>query len=126
MSEFDTLRMFYVALSRAKNLLVIAHFKGRGQRINPPFEALLDSKFLRIPSFDVSSLPEARIEEDETPRSYSYTGDYLFFQNCPRQYMIFRRYGFVPSRSQTRMFGSLVHRTLEDLHQLLIARRSQP
>ena len=51
---------------------------------------------------------------------------YHFYQKCPRQYMIFRRYGFVPSRSQTQMFGSLVHRTLEDLHQFLIARRSLP
>lgn len=31
MSEFDINRMYYVALSRAKNLLVLAHFKGRGQ-----------------------------------------------------------------------------------------------
>lgn len=41
MSEFDTMRMFYVALSRAKNLLVLAHFKGPGQRINPPFQSLI-------------------------------------------------------------------------------------
>jgi DNA helicase-2/ATP-dependent DNA helicase PcrA len=39
--------------------------------------------------------------------------------------MIFRRYGFVPARSQTQVFGSLVHHTLEDLHQLLISRRSE-
>lgn len=37
--------------------------------------------------------------------------------------MIFRKYGFVPSRSQTMFFGSLVHQTLDDLHQFLIARR---
>jgi DNA helicase-2/ATP-dependent DNA helicase PcrA len=37
--------------------------------------------------------------------------------------MIFRKYGFAPSRSQTMFFGSLVHQTLEDLHQYLIAER---
>jgi DNA helicase-2/ATP-dependent DNA helicase PcrA len=37
--------------------------------------------------------------------------------------MIFRQYGFIASRSQTQMFGSLIHRTLEDLHQYLIAQR---
>jgi len=37
--------------------------------------------------------------------------------------MLFRQYGFVPSRSQTMFFGSLVHQTLEDLHQHLIASR---
>jgi DNA helicase II / ATP-dependent DNA helicase PcrA len=43
---------------------------------------------------------------------------------CPRNFMIFRKYGFVASRSQTMFFGSLVHRTLEDLHQHLIANRA--
>jgi DNA helicase-2/ATP-dependent DNA helicase PcrA len=126
MAEFDAMRLFYVALSRAKNLLVIAHPSGRGQWVNPPFQALLNDGLPRIPQLDVASLPVARLEEDDTPRSYSYTGDYLFYGRCPRQYMIFRKYGFVPSRSQTMMFGSLVHRTLDDLHQLLISRRSQP
>jgi DNA helicase-2/ATP-dependent DNA helicase PcrA len=126
MAEFDAMRIFYVALSRAKNLLVIAHPIGRGQRINPPFQVLLSGNFPRIPQLDVASLPAARLQMDDTPHSYSYTGDFLFYQRCPRQYMIFRKYEFVPSRSQTMMFGSLVHRTLEDLHQLLIARRSQP
>jgi len=37
--------------------------------------------------------------------------------------MIFRKYGFVPSRSQTMFFGNLVHQTLEDLHHYLIAER---
>jgi DNA helicase-2/ATP-dependent DNA helicase PcrA len=124
MAEFDAMRLFYVALSRAKNLLVIAHPRGPGQRVNPPFQALLDDAFPRIPQLDVAGLPVARLEVDETPHSYSYTGDYLYYGRCPRQYMIFRKYGFVPSRSQTMMFGSLVHRTLDDLHQLLIARRS--
>lgn len=73
----------------------------------------------------MTRLPVARAQVNETPHTYSYTGDFLFYQRCPRQYMIFRKYGFVPSRSQTMMFGSLVHKTLEDLHQLLIARRSQ-
>lgn len=125
MAEFDAMRLFYVALSRAQNLLVIAHPKGQGQSINPPFRALLDGAFPRIPQLDISRLPVARAQVDETPHAYSYTGDFLFYQRCPRQYMIFRKYGFVPSRSQTMMFGSLVHRTLEDLHQLLIARRSE-
>ena len=124
MGEFDAMRLFYVALSRAQNLLVIAHFKGKGQHVNEPFQTLLDDDFPRISQLDVATLPQARLQEDETPHSYSYTGDYLFYKKCQRQYMIFRQYGFVPSRSQTQMFGSLVHRTLEDLHQYLIAHRT--
>ncbi len=125
MAGFDNMRMFYVALSRAKNLLVIAHFRGRGIRIHPVFQEMLDNSFRRIPDFDLRTVPVAKLNDEDLPKNYSYTGDYLLYQKCPRQYMVFRKYGFVPSRSQTMMFGTLVHQTLDDLHQYLISRRSK-
>jgi DNA helicase-2/ATP-dependent DNA helicase PcrA len=125
MSTFDIMRMFYVALSRAKNLLVIAHYKGAGQKISEPFATILSGGITRIPNFDTSSLPEAKEDIDDLLKNYSYTSDYLLYQRCPRQYMIFRKYGFVASRSQTMFFGSVVHQTIEDLHHLLMARRQQ-
>lgn len=121
--EFDAMRMFYVALSRAENLLVIADPKGG--RLYPPFKRMIDAGVTRIPNFDINSLPEAKIDTSSIPKTYSYTSDYLLYQKCPRQYMIFRKYGFVASRSQTQFFGTLVHETLEDLHHLLIAEREQ-
>jgi ATP-dependent DNA helicase UvrD/PcrA len=125
MAQFDVMRLFYVALSRAKNLLVLAHYEGRGQRSFEPFNSLLDAGMPRISKFEVSAVPAATVEEQDVPRSYSYTGDFLLYRKCPRQYMLFRKYGFVPSRTQTMFFGSLVHQTLEDLHQHLIAKRRQ-
>jgi DNA helicase-2/ATP-dependent DNA helicase PcrA len=132
MAEFDIMRMFYVALSRAKNLLVIAHYRGAGVSINQPFKVLLeDGGIPRIPDFiqrlhiDPVTLPKAELKDDELPKTYSYTGDYLLCKRCPRQYMVFRKYDFVPARSQTMFFGSLVHQTIEDLHQHLIAERAE-
>lgn len=126
MSTFDIMRMFYVALSRAKNLLVIAHYKGQGQRTSEPFATILSENVTRISNFDLNVLPEAKEEVEDLPKNYSYTSDYLLYQRCPRQYMIFRKYGFVASRSQTMFFGSVVHKTIEDLHYLLMGRRQQP
>jgi DNA helicase-2/ATP-dependent DNA helicase PcrA len=123
---FDLMRLFYVALSRAKNLVVIMHLGGQGNYPSEPLRTMLGNPITRIPQFDVSSLPVATVKDDDLPHNYSYTADYLLYQTCARQYMVFRKYGFVPSRSQTMMFGSLVHRTLDDLHQLLIAMRSEP
>ncbi len=125
MSEFDIMRMFYVALSRAKNLLVIAHYKGQGQSMNKPFKALLDDRFPRIPDLDLKTIPAAEFKEEALPKSYSFTSDFLLYKKCPRQYMIFRKFDFAPSRSQTMFFGSLVHRTLDDLHRELIQHRSK-
>lgn len=122
MSEFDNMRKFYVALSRAKNLLVLAYGKGAGLTPFPPFRTML-SNIPKVSGFDLTHVPKSELDDDDTPRNYSFTADYLVYDRCPRQYMIFRKYGFVPSRSQTMMFGTLVHRTIEDLHQFLIARR---
>ncbi len=123
MGELDAMRMFYVALSRARNLLVLAHYQGRGQHMNEPFKALLDANFPRIPALDPATIPPAQLQEAPLPKIYSFTADYLMYQRCPRQYMIFRKYGFAPARSETMFFGSLVHSTLEDLHHELIRRR---
>jgi len=126
MSAFDIARMFYVALSRAQNLLILADFRGRGQRHHPAFHPILNGDLPRLATFDLNSLPPTAARDENLPKVYSFTADYLLYQKCPRQYMIFRKFGFVPSRSQTMFFGSLVHRTLEDLHHELIRRRSSP
>lgn len=124
MSAFDIARMFYVALSRAQNLLILAHFSGRGQHHHPAFAPILNNPITRLTDFDLATLPPAAARDENLPKVYSFTADYLLYQKCPRQYMIFRKFGFVPSRSQTMFFGSLVHRTLEDLHHELIRRRT--
>lgn len=122
MPGFDAMRMFYVALSRAQNLLVLAHPKGQGQKVDAEFHELMD-KAAPIAGFDVRSVPKSKQEPDAAVRRFSYTGDYLAYQRCPRQYMLFERYGFAGSRTQTMFFGSLVHATLEDLHHRMIAAR---
>jgi DNA helicase II / ATP-dependent DNA helicase PcrA len=124
-AEFDTMRIFYVALSRAQNLLILTHFKGRGQVTNEPFKTLLDDHFPRIPQLDLSTVPAYEKHKTDLPKMYSYTADFLLYSKCPRQYMAFRKYEFVPSRAQTMFFGSLVHRTLEDLHHEIIRRRGE-
>jgi DNA helicase-2/ATP-dependent DNA helicase PcrA len=79
----------------------------------------------RISDLDVATMPEAEAEDKTLSRNYSFTSDYLMYEKCPRQYMIFNKYGFVASRSQTMFFGSLVHSTLEDLHNEFIRRRTE-
>ena len=125
MGEFDIMRMFYVALSRAQNLLVLTDCAGQGIYTFPAFRSLLGPEMPRVPDMDLDAVPKATVGHDPSPRNYSFTSDFLGYTRCPRQYMVFRKYGFVPSRSQTMMFGSLVHRTIDDLHQLLIAQRGQ-
>lgn len=123
-SHFDNMRMFYVALSRAKQMTILPQWK-RQQR-SQAFKNMLDhNEYPLLNSVKWAEVPEIALEEEDLGKSYSYTSDYLSYQQCPRRYMIFKKYGFVPSRSQTMFFGSLVHQTIEDLHHLLIANRKK-
>ena len=118
--EYDTMRMFYVALSRAKNLLILAQPIGRGQSTYLNLKTYLaNHKFPNCEQFDISSLPCCKDKSEEMAHVYTYTGDYLPYTNCPRNYMVFKKYKFVPSRSQTMFFGSLVHQSIEDLQNFI-------
>lgn len=121
--EFDIMRMFYVALSRAQNLLIVAHPKGPGVQMHERMDECLEEACPSINKLDISTVPAHQERTDALPKAYSYTADYLVFDKCPRQYMVFRKYGFVPSRAQTQFFGSLVHKTIEDLHHMLMHQR---
>ncbi len=122
--EFDTMRLFYVALSRAEEMLIISNLRERGQKVEPAFKQLLEEmKYPQIPSVVISDMPNVVVKENEISKVYSYTSDYLMYIKCPRNYMVFKKYGFVPSRSQTMLFGSLVHQTIEDIHNQIISLR---
>lgn len=123
LSTYDSMRLFYVGLSRGRNLLVLPRYT-HANAASAEFKAIFDEERLpAIPQFDAASVPRSQAATDDLGASYSYTGDYLMYQRCPRNYMIYRQYGFVPSRGQTMFFGRLIHETVEDLHNLVMTRR---
>ncbi len=121
---FDVARMFYVALSRAQQLLILCPFKGKGQSYHAAFKGPMSRLATPLAELRLSTVDPKALEHDSTPKPYSFTGDYIQYGICPRRYMLERRYAFVPSRGQTTIFGNLVHRTIEDLHQYLIGLRA--
>lgn len=116
------MRMFYVALSRAQKLLVVAQHTRSGTF--GPFKQLLPT-LPDIADLDVSRIERQRLSDEATSHVYSFTADYQLYSRCPRRYMMFRQLGFVPYRSQSLFFGNVVHQTLEDLHNYLIAQRAK-
>jgi DNA helicase-2/ATP-dependent DNA helicase PcrA len=135
-AKFDNMRMFYVAMSRAKNILILPRFTTTRSpdKIPEPHQIyatdefktfFMSQQYPAIKNFDMDTLPDVQPEKEDLGKTYSYTSDYFMYQQCPRHYMLFRRYEFVPSRSQTMFFGSLVHRTIEDLHNILINERNK-
>jgi DNA helicase-2/ATP-dependent DNA helicase PcrA len=124
-TKFDTMRVFYVALSRAENLLILPQYTRAKAAIEEFKELIENSSFKEIKEFNLREIDIAKRHDKRVTEVYSYTSDYLLYKRCPRHYMFLREYEFAGSRTQTMMFGSLVHQTIEDLHQLLIDQRSK-
>jgi DNA helicase II / ATP-dependent DNA helicase PcrA len=124
-SKFDNMRVFYVALSRAENLLILPQYT-KAKAATEEFKELIDhSSFSELKDFKFSDIDKPEKKDKKVTEIYSYTSDYMLYKRCPRQYMFLREYEFAGSRTQTMMFGSLVHQTIEDLHHLLIDQREK-
>jgi DNA helicase-2/ATP-dependent DNA helicase PcrA len=117
---FDSMRLFYVALSRAKHLCVIAYHSNHMHDSLKPFLQQTNQYVAKLRDLTVASVPADLEDATVAPKQYSYTADFQSYSNCPRQYMFFRKYRFAPSQTRAQMFGSLVHRTIDAIHQRLI------
>lgn len=113
-TEFDRIRHFYVAFSRAQKLLVLTTatepknyfftvWDGLNQWPYVEKEALKTQKFISKPQF----IPK---------KSFSLSSHINVYETCPRQYLFYREYKFQPSRAGQILFGTLVHQTIEDIH----------
>ncbi len=122
-SKYDSMRIFYVGLSRAQNLLILPRYT-HNKAASPEFKEIIEEgKLSELRDLELSSIPKAERKFEELGKSYNYTGDYLLYKKCPRNYMIYRKYGFVPSRGQTMFFGRLIHETIEDLHHIIMKQK---
>ena len=115
---FDFWRAYYVAFSRAQNVLVLTGPKPRGDHV---LGKETDAFALKVPDWrDAAFRPEnlhlAKVKPSAVQNDYSFTGDILLYENCPLQYMAYRYLGFAPHRQAGTMFGTLVHQTIEDVH----------
>jgi DNA helicase-2/ATP-dependent DNA helicase PcrA len=117
---FDFMRKYYVAFSRAVNVLVL--MGNQRKRPSNRFNSILQG----LPEWpdvqgDLSNIEvfKARAWLKPKPR-YSYTGHIRMYETCPRQYQFYREYQFVPSRPADTFMGLLVHQTIEKIHRIAL------
>lgn len=117
--EFDSMRLFYVAFSRPKNLLVLTSNDDKARHAR--FEKILElaTPLEQAENYLTTSQWEFRPHE-ALKRTYSFTSDIRAYETCSRQYNFFNQLEFSPSRALTILFGTLVHQTIEDIHRLYI------
>jgi DNA helicase-2/ATP-dependent DNA helicase PcrA len=113
-SNFDFHRLFYVAFSRAMDLLILASDEEPNKRLAPAFQ-----RALPLTTKDKALIMELKFRPKEflPPKpEFSITGDIHAYDVCARQYMYYKEYEFTGSRSSGEVFGTLVHYTIEDIH----------
>lgn len=120
---FDFRRLFYTAFSRAQNLLVLScHEKdGRGQTPSKYFADFYNNLPLwKNPSFKPEILPLEKIKDVNLKREYSFTSHLTLYENCAEQYRFFKELEFAPSETNSILFGTVVHQTIEDIHKTVL------
>lgn len=116
----DRKRLYYVAFSRARDLLVLS-------AVRKP-----QSDFLKIWQESLSwqerrerpntLLAYESLGELELPKPrYGITTHIQTYQTCPRRYRYFYEHRFASSHHADVLFGQLVHQTIEHLHRQVLA-----
>lgn len=111
---FDFWRLYYVAFSRAQNMLVLAKKKEDSKF----FEAYLKG-LPEISAFETHTKFE-RVKDVKFKHVYSFTSHISVYDGCPTQYKFYKEYGFAQNQMFHTSVGSLVHATLEDMNKCII------
>ncbi|GCE25559.1 DNA helicase II [Dictyobacter alpinus] len=118
---FDLRRLFYVAFSRARQVLILSAPK----KPHAQFALLWhNTRALEYHYRELMQMPPADpVSMHEPPkRRLSLTSHIALYATCPRQFEFLREYNFTPAHSANTFYGQLIHQTLEGLHRLALER----
>ena len=111
---FDFWRLYYVAFSRAQDMLVLATKKDDSKYFGKQLESLP-----HISQYD-DKKPFAIVKDVNFKHIYSFTSHISVYDGCPKQYKFYKEYGFAQNQMFHTSVGSLVHATLEDMNKCII------
>ena len=120
---FDFWRRYYVAFSRAQELLVLTTpiiSSGRSQSPSRFFSKVWEDIRPYNESMCFDEFMFNSVKESDLKQSYAFTSDISKYERCSLEYKMFRELGFSEIRVGSTLFGSLVHQTIEDIHDAIL------
>lgn len=116
----DRRRLYYVALSRAKDLLVLSAV---GQPHTDFLPIWQKSQSWQESCARPNTFPEYESlgDLDQIKPRYGITTHIQTYQTCPRRYRYMYKQRFAPAHHADGLFGQLVHQTIERLHRQTLA-----
>jgi len=125
--EMEERRLFYVALTRAKDVVYLSRFLKKKNRFKPsPF--LLEVAGGNPDVADKLPLPEHFVpppdDDDDLPTlSFSELASY---QDCPLRYRLSSSFGFQPQLATELGYGKAIHHILRRVAELAKAKKKLP
>lgn len=121
---FDFWRRYYVAYSRAEELLILTTpIRARGAWPMPGKmfkEAFNDLEDYYDHHYSFEEFDFKPVKASDLKQSYAFTSDISKYERCSIEYKMFRELGFSEIRVGSTLFGSLVHQTIEDIHDAIL------
>lgn len=113
-SDADERRLFYVAVTRARDALLLSSFSqqngGKNRAASPYYDEVADG-------FAGAGSPVAVTAKGvaaETDLAITYS-ELAAFESCPRSYLLKNELGFMPTIQQELGYGNAVHHTMRVL-----------
>ena len=115
---FDFYRKFYVAFSRAKNLLVLSCYeKGVSENFKLFFYSVRGVNSLQ---FDINQVDLDEVSKKDERRVLSYTTDIALYRYCPMKYFLIREKGYSTFEKKTFTLGIITHKAIEHINKLFM------
>jgi DNA helicase-2/ATP-dependent DNA helicase PcrA len=120
-------RLFYVALTRAKDVIYLSRFRKKTNRFQPsPF--LLEVAGGDPDVADKLPLPEPfvpRSDEEEELPTISFS-ELAAYEDCPLRYRLSNSFGFQPQLAAELGYGKAIHHILRRVAEVAKAKRGLP
>ena len=116
---FDFWRLFYVAFSRAKDLLILTCSEDN-RTPSEYFEEIYNKLDDADENFDPETITLSESGNSGAKKVYSFS-DIMLYDSCPVKYKFIHELGFMSGASKSAFMGSLVHAVIENIHKLVIS-----
>lgn len=119
---YDYFRLFYTGFSRAESLLVLTCIetdRSPVRYLRPCYEKLNDCFTIDLKGLEVEKIKKSKVKD-----TYSFTSCIEIYNRCAKQYEFFHEYDFSEVKKGVKLYGSIVHETIEDIHKAYLSGKS--
>lgn len=113
---FDFWRSYYVAFSRARDLLVLTC----NEDDYTPSEFFENAYNNLDDADDDINLEISSMKISDHKNIYSFTSHVMLYESCPMKYKFYRELDFPARTMNSGLMGTLVHTTIEDIHKAVL------